>query len=125
MTQLNEIYKCRVCENVIEVIHAGIGTLVCCDESMNLMTINTPQEDNAHFAHIEKLDELTTKIYFKHPMTPEHHLELIEVISNDGRYLKRKYLKQDENPELIFKCNCENGFYVRLLCNLDGVWVTK
>ena len=125
MTQLTELYKCKVCENVVEIIHAGIGTLVCCDESMNLLQEHTPQKDNAHFAHIENIDEMTKKVYFNHPMTEEHHLEMIEVISNDKKYIKRKFLNHEETPELIFKCNCKEGFYVRLYCNLDGVWVTK
>lgn len=125
MTHLGEIYKCRVCENVVEIIHEGVGTLVCCDESMVHLQENIPNDDNAHYAHVENIDEITKKVYFKHPMTPQHHLEMIEVVSNDKKYIKRKYLKQDENPELIFKCQCEEGFYVRLYCNLDGVWVTK
>ncbi|MBQ9149920.1 desulfoferrodoxin FeS4 iron-binding domain-containing protein [bacterium] len=125
MTQLLELYKCRVCENVVEVVHNGVGTLVCCDESMKLMEEYVPNSDNAHFAHVEFLDELTKKITFNHPMTKEHHIEFIEVISNDGKYLKRKNLKENEPCELIFDCQCKEGFYVRLYCNLDGVWVTK
>ncbi|MBQ8476470.1 desulfoferrodoxin FeS4 iron-binding domain-containing protein [bacterium] len=125
MTHKLEIYKCKICSNVIEVTHEGVGDLVCCNQNMTLMPEIEPSEENAHFAHIEKLSDIEKRIFFNHPMTPEHHLEYIEVISSDKKYLKRKFLKQDDNPELTFKCDCKEGFYVRLYCNIDGVYVTK
>ena len=42
MTQLMELYKCKVCENVVEVVHQGVGSLVCCDEQMKLIEEKTP-----------------------------------------------------------------------------------
>ena len=125
MTQLLDIYKCHTCKNVVEITHQGFGALVCCAADMEKLQENTPQEDNAHFAHIENIDELEKRITFNHPMTEEHHIEYIEVISNDKKYIKRKYLKKDETPELKFKCECKEGYYVRIYCNLDGVWTTK
>ena len=125
MTHLLELYKCKVCENVVEIAHCGIGNLVCCDESMKLMEEIVPNKDDAHFAHIEFLDEKTKKITYKHPMTKEHYIEFIEVISNDKKYVKRKHLKPDEPCELIFECNCNEGFYTRLYCNIHGVYTTK
>jgi len=41
MTQQLEIYKCDLCGNIVEVVHASDGTLVCCDQPMTLMTENT------------------------------------------------------------------------------------
>ena len=37
MIKLNEIYKCNICGNVVEVVHAGAGQLVCCNEPMELL----------------------------------------------------------------------------------------
>ena len=125
MTQLMELYKCKVCENVIEIVHQGAGTLVCCDEIMKLLEVKVPPKEDAHYAYIERLDELTKKIYFNHPMTPEHHIEFIEVISLDNKYIKRKYLKPNDVPELIFECHCTEGFQVRNYCNVHGVNMTK
>jgi desulfoferrodoxin-like iron-binding protein len=31
-----EVYKCLICGNVVKVITAGGGELVCCGEPMNL-----------------------------------------------------------------------------------------
>ncbi|MHA2426748.1 MAG: desulfoferrodoxin FeS4 iron-binding domain-containing protein, partial [Candidatus Hermodarchaeia archaeon] len=41
MTELLQIYKCEVCGNIVEVLHAGAGTLVCCGQSMRLMEEQT------------------------------------------------------------------------------------
>ena len=125
MTKKLDIYKCEICGNVVEITQEGFGSLVCCNQDMILMSENKAAEDNAHFAHIEKLSDIQKRVYFNHPMTPEHHIEYIEVISLDGKYIKRKFLEQNEKAELSFKCDCTEGFYVRLYCNLDGVWITK
>ena len=29
MAKLKEIYKCEICGNIVEVLHAGPGALVC------------------------------------------------------------------------------------------------
>ncbi|MEW6333656.1 MAG: desulfoferrodoxin FeS4 iron-binding domain-containing protein, partial [Thermodesulfobacteriota bacterium] len=41
MATQSGIYKCAVCGNIVEVIHAGDGELVCCGEPMQLLTENT------------------------------------------------------------------------------------
>ena len=34
MTNVGEIYVCRICGNVVKVLHDGKGQLVCCGEPM-------------------------------------------------------------------------------------------
>ncbi len=125
MTKKLEIYKCRVCSNVIEVVHEGEGTLVCCKEDMELLKENIPEPENPHYAYVEELDDMLKKVTLKHVMTHEHHIEYVEVISNDGKFLKRKYFEETEPLEFLFRCECKEGFYVRLYCNLDNVWITR
>ncbi len=36
MTQKNQVYKCNVCGNIVEVLHTGVGELVCCGQPMEL-----------------------------------------------------------------------------------------
>lgn len=129
MTEILELYKCGICGNVVEVEHAGEGVLVCCGEDMKHLEEFEAAIENPHFAHVEEIGEFEGgkiyKIHFNHVMTHEHHLEFIEVISNDKKFIKRKFLQETESPEMIFKCNCTEGFFVRLYCNRDGVWITK
>ena len=37
MTERLQVYKCEVCGNIVEVIHAGGGTLVCCNQNMKFL----------------------------------------------------------------------------------------
>ena len=58
MTKIREIYKCNICGNIIEVLHAGVGQLVCCNEDMELMKEKT--EDSSvekHVPYIEKTSD--------------------------------------------------------------------
>jgi len=32
MTAQLEIYKCEICGNIVEMLHAGPGQLVCCGQ---------------------------------------------------------------------------------------------
>lgn len=125
MTKKLELLRCNLCQNLVEVINEGQGELVCCNEEMKHLIEHEVEENNPHYAHIERIDNLTKKITFNHVMTPEHHLEFIEVISNDLKYIKRKCLNFDETPELTFRCECKEGFFIRLYCNVDGVLITR
>ncbi len=41
MTKRLEVYKCALCGNMVEVVHASGGQLVCCGEPMKLLTENS------------------------------------------------------------------------------------
>jgi superoxide reductase len=37
MTQEGEMYSCKICGNVVEVVAAGSGILVCCGQPMQIV----------------------------------------------------------------------------------------
>ena len=37
MTQEGEMYACKICGNVVEVVAAGSGILVCCGQPMQIV----------------------------------------------------------------------------------------
>ena len=37
MTNVGELYVCRICGNAVEVVVAGAGRLVCCGQPMELV----------------------------------------------------------------------------------------
>ncbi|NIN60835.1 MAG: desulfoferrodoxin FeS4 iron-binding domain-containing protein, partial [Gammaproteobacteria bacterium] len=41
MPQLNEVYKCELCGNIVGMLHGGPGALSCCNQKMVLMAENT------------------------------------------------------------------------------------
>ncbi|MBU1940043.1 MAG: desulfoferrodoxin [Candidatus Diapherotrites archaeon] len=125
MTELNEIYKCNICGNIVEMTHGGAGELVCCGQPMELMKEKT--EDEGNEKHVPVVAESGKGILVKvgevpHPMEDKHYIEWIETIS-DGR-IKRKHLKQGDKPEAEF-CAGTKGAVIRAYCNVHGLWKSK
>ncbi len=122
MTKLNEVYKCEVCGNIVEVLHTGVGELVCCGQPMNLQKENTV--DAAVEKHVPVVEEKDGKLLVKigevdHPMTEEHYIEWVEEIF-EGKVI-RKYLKPGDRPEVML-CKISDKAVIRAYCNLHGLW---
>ena len=128
MTEKLNLYRCKICGNLVEVVLEGEGVLVCCNEEMELLQPGT--KDGAKEKHIPVIEILgTTKIIkigsIPHPMEKEHYIQFIEAISNDKRYVKRKYLYENEEPEMIIKCLENDDFAAREYCNIHGLYSNK
>jgi superoxide reductase len=127
MTQIKYIYKCEICGNIVEVLHQGPGQLVCCGQPMKLMEAmeSDPEKGEKHLPIIEESDDgfLVKVGEIIHPMTEEHHIEWIELVSEKGIY--RKHLKANDKPEALFEKPREKIISVREYCNLHGLWETK
>lgn len=122
MTNRNEVYKCNVCGNIVEILHAGVGKLVCCDQPMKLMTENTT--DAAKEKHVPVVEKVAggfkmTIGSVAHPMEEKHYIEWIEVIA-DGK-IYRQYLAPGQAPEAVFPIEAAN-ITAREYCNLHGLW---
>ena len=122
MTELLQIYKCGVCGNIVEMVHAGAGELVCCGQPMDLMgenTVDAAQEK--HVPVIEKIDEgfKITVGSVAHPMEEKHYIEWIEVIADGKAY--REFLKPGGKPEATFNIDASE-ITAREYCNLHGLW---
>ena len=102
MAKKNEVYKCPVCGNIVEVVVEGGGVLSCCGQPMKLLKENT--NDGAK-------DE--------HPMTEAHHIQFIELVTEDG--VLRKDLTPSDKPVAEFQTDAQNVF-AREYCNLHGLW---
>jgi len=122
MAKQLEIYKCELCGNIVEVLHGGSGDLVCCGESMKLLTENTVDAaKEKHVPVISKVDGgyLVKVGEVEHPMTDAHMIEWIELIDGDRAY--RTFLKPGGKPEAIFAIEAKNPT-AREHCNLHGLW---
>ncbi|VVB83416.1 Superoxide reductase [uncultured archaeon] len=125
MTNKKQIYKCEVCGNIVEVLHDGEGTLVCCGQPMKLMEEKIKDVGNEkHVPIIEKNEEgVEVKVgSIPHPMTEEHHIEWIEISTENGE--SKKFLKPGESPEANFPVRNKN-VKSREYCNLHGLWKSK
>jgi len=122
MTELNQIYKCSICGNIVEVLHTGKGELVCCGKPMDLLEEKTKDEGmEKHVPVIEKTDNgIKVKIgSIPHPMEDDHFIEWIEILADEKAY--RKFLKPGDAPEAEFNIQAEN-IIARELCNIHGLW---
>lgn len=122
MTQLKQIYKCSVCGNMVEVIHASIGQLVCCGKPMELLVEKT--QDLGFEKHVPVIEKTAQGILVKvgsvpHPMEDAHYIEWIEIIA-DGEYC-RKFLKPGDRPEAFFEV-IDQEVIARAYCNIHGLW---
>src|SRR3989339_431400 len=107
MTNKKEIYKCNVCGNIVEVLHDGKGTLVCCNQNMIL------QKENTMDASVEKHIPIIEKNFVK--------VESIEAKGKRGEVAKI-FLKPGDKPLAKF---CFTPSYARAYCNLHGLWKSK
>jgi len=130
MTEQNQIYKCEICGNIVEVLHAGVGELVCCGQPMKLMEEKTQEEgQEKHLPVIEELpadvcqgkDGIKIKVgETEHPMDENHYIEWIEIIAADGKRGK-KYLGPGDKPEAEFYTR-KKVVGARAYCNVHGLW---
>lgn len=122
MTKRNEVYKCNLCGNIVQVAHEAGGTLVCCGQNMDLLVENT--QDAATEKHVPLITKIdggykVTVGEVLHPMEEKHYIEWIELITENQIF--RKYLKPGETPEAVFYTDATN-VYAREYCNLHGNW---
>ena len=122
MIEMRQVYRCEKCGNIVEVMHAGGGVLVCCGQPMALL------EENATDAAVEKHVPVVTSIdggykvavgSVGHPMADDHYIEWIELIAGDD--VMCRHLKPGEAPEAVFLTEAQN-VRARAYCNLHGLW---
>lgn len=123
MTTRLEIYKCEVCGNVVEVVHASGGTLVCCDKPMKLFKENTV--DAAKEKHIPLIERVANGVKVtvgsvQHPMEEKHYIEWIELLVDDK--VLRQHMKPGQPPIALFEGVREGTVSAREYCNLHGLW---
>jgi len=125
MAEKLQIYKCGLCGNIVEVLHGGSGTLVCCGQSMKRQDAKTA--DAATEKHVPVIEKIEGGIKVKvgsvpHPMESDHFIEWIEVIA-DGRAL-REFLQPGQPAEATFCCLEPNLVTAREYCNKHGLWTS-
>ncbi|MEO0074600.1 MAG: desulfoferrodoxin [candidate division WOR-3 bacterium] len=122
MTNLSQIYKCKICGNIVEVLHTGQGTLVCCGVQMELLVEKT--SDVGQEKHVPVIEKTASGVKVKigsvpHPMEEKHYIEWIQIIADGKSY--RKFLKPNDAPEAEFCIQAEN-ITAREYCNIHGLW---
>ncbi len=123
MTKIQEIYKCMICGNIVEVLHTGQGQLVCCGKPMVKQEEKTQDASTEkHVPYIEKTEKgILVRIGQNqaHPMEEKHYIEWIQLLA-DGTSV-RKFLSPGNKPEALFKISA-SSIEAREYCNIHGLW---
>jgi len=122
MTERLQVYKCEVCGNIVEMLHAGAGELVCCGAPMKNYVENTV--DAAKEKHVPVVEKIAGGFKVKvgsvaHPMEEKHYIEWIELLADGKAY--REFLQPGQAPEATFMIQAEKVL-AREYCNLHGLW---
>ena len=122
MAEKLQIYKCMVCGNIVEVLHGGVGELVCCGEPMKNLAVKTADEGKEkHVPVIERVDGgIRVKVgSVPHPMEEKHYIEWIELLADGKAY--RQFLNPGDAPEAEFGVQADS-VTAREHCNVHGLW---
>ena len=123
MRKRYEVYKCEVCGNIVQVLHGGVGSMVCCNKTMRLL--NEAIDESGSEKHVPVVESVEEGIKVKvgsvpHPMEENHYIEWIEIVTADGKRGKR-FLKPGDKPQVEFYTRQE-VVGARAFCNVHGVW---
>lgn len=122
MTARLETYKCELCGNIVNVMHAGPGELVCCGQPMACLKENSV--DAAVEKHVPVIEKIEGGVKVKvgsvaHPMEADHLIEWIEIVADGRSY--RQFLNPGDAPEAVFKIDATD-ITAKEYCNLHGYW---
>ena len=123
MAKIRGIYKCEICGNIVEVLHEGMGAIVCCGEEMKRFEEKT--EDASTEKHVPYIEKTSNGVLVKvgqnqdHPMMVEHLIEWIEIIADGASY--KKFLKPGDKPQAKFEIKADK-IEAREYCNVHGLW---
>lgn len=121
MTNHLELYRCEICGNIVQVMHSGVGELVCCGKPMALLKPYTLQDEKQEKHVPVFIDNKIQVGSVPHPMAQEHHIEFIQTITDDKKTVKTKFLGVNESPEMA--TDTDSNYTCALeYCNLHGLW---
>lgn len=125
MSKQLEVYKCSICGNIVEVMHAGAGALVCCGQNMTAMAENTTDAATEKHVPVIAIGEgsITVSVgSVAHPMEDAHYIQWVELIADNQVY--RQYLSPGDAPQATFNVTA-TSVTAREYCNLHGHWAAK
>lgn len=122
----NKFYICKHCGNIIGMVNNAGVPIICCGEPMEELipnSVDASQEKHVPVVTVDG-DVITVDIgSAAHPMLPEHYIEWVYVLTENGG--QRKALKPGQEPKAVFALKDDKAIAVYAYCNLHGLWVTK
>ena len=108
-------YVCPICGNVVHAM--GEGSFSCCGSQMLPQEAEDATEDLAHAFTVERIEH-DWFITLDHPMTKQHYISFVALVTSDTVQLKKLYPEQSIEVRLPMR-DCG---WLYLYCNLHGLF---
>lgn len=118
-----KFYVCEKCGNLVGMIHASGAPMTCCGQKMTEIIPGTVEASREKHIPVVSVDGNTVTVTVGsvlHPMTPEHSIEWVYLLTDVGG--QRKNLFPDSTPTVTFALTDEKPIAVYAYCNLHGLW---
>ncbi len=122
MTVQKQVYRCNVCGNIVEVLHAGRGELVCCGQPMELLQEKTADVGLEKHMPVVETTDIGIKVKVgstPHPMEEKHYIEWVELIADSD--IHRRFFRPGDKPEAEFEIRPQK-VSAREYCTIHGLW---
>lgn len=119
-----KFYVCSHCGNIVGLIKDAGVPVMCCGQKMDELvpgTVEAATEKHIPVASVEGSLVHVSVGSVAHPMTPEHSIEWVYLLTNQGG--QRKNLQPGAAPTVTFAlAEGEKPVAVYAYCNLHGLW---
>lgn len=126
MSRAQKFYICRICGNLVGMIHDSEVEIICCGQPMEELIPNTVEAAVEKHLPVISVSGDTVQVAVgsvPHPMTEEHSIQWIYLETKKGG--QRKSLSPGEKPETTFSVIGDEAIAAFAYCNLHGLWKTE
>lgn len=126
MKKQPNFYWCSECGSIVEIIEDSGKDILCCGKPLEYLEPNVREASTEKHLPVAEIDGDTITVRVgavEHPMTDEHFIKWISVIS--ANRIQRVYLAPHQKPEAVFNVPEKGDVSVYEFCNIHGLWVTK
>ena len=124
MNNSTKFLVCSVCGNMVGMIEDKGPKLVCCGKKMNELVANTTEASVEKHIPVVYINDNKIKVQVGstlHPMTQEHHISWVYLLTEQGG--QRKSLEINSDPIVEFVLTEDDKLLeVYAYCNLHGLW---
>lgn len=122
-----KFYHCSICGNTFAVMHDSGVKPMCCGKVMDEIVANTTDAATEKHVPVVKVENGVCHVEVgevAHPMTLEHHIAWVLVVTNKGRH---RIILDNTKPAVcdIPLASDETVLRVYEYCNLHGLWVKE
>lgn len=120
-----KFFKCLNCGNVVMKVVDHSVPVFCCGARMTELKPNTVDASNEkHVPVVTRIDDNTIEVKVgsaPHPMTLEHHIDFIYVVTENSGIR----VDLTDKPSAVITVGPHKVLAVYEYCNLHGLWMTE